>query len=249
MLNPALNRRTLTTRALVTCAGLVAIVAIPIAGVRAAQTTPLPLSGIVYDPTGAVLPQVVLTVEDEQQNKIQAGSSDGGGRFVMDPIAPGSYILVAELPGFKELRQTMDLRRAGDWQRAVTLQVGTLKETVSIRAQRLTASRPSAGTGAAPSPVRVGGNIKVPMKLANVNPVYPPTMREAGLEGQVPLEAIISRDGSVQSLRVLSAQVHPDFVRAATDAVQQWRYSPTLLNGAPVEVLMNVTLNFSLSEQ
>jgi TonB family protein len=249
MLNPAVNRRALTTRALMICAGLVAIVAVPIAGLRAAQTTPLPLTGVVYDPTGAVMPQVALTIEDEQQNKIQAGSTDGGGRFVMEAIAPGSYILVAELPGFRPLRQTMELRRAADWQRAITLQVGTLKETVSIQARRPTASRPSAGTGAAPSPVRVGGNIKAPMKLANVNPEYPPTMREAGLEGQVPLEAIISRDGSVQSLRVLSAQVHPDFVKAAVDAVQQWRYSPTLLNGAPVEVVMNVTLNFSLENQ
>ncbi len=149
----------------------------------------------------------------------------------------------------RSLRQPLELRHARDWERAITLQVGDVQETISIRAQRPTASRPSAGTSGAPKPVRVGGNIRPPMKLADVRPVYPTSMRETGQEGQVPLEAIISRDGSVQSLRVLSAQVHPDFVTSALDAVRQWQYSPTLLNGVPVEVVMNVTLNFSLSEQ
>jgi TonB family protein len=249
MLNPAINRRALSTRALVACAGLVAIVAIPIAVLRAAQTSPLPLTGVIYDGTGAVMPGVAVTVEDEQQNKLLSGSTDGGGRFTLDSVAPGKYVLVAELPGFKALRQPMDLRQAADWQRVATLQVGTLKETVSIRAPRPTKSRPSAGSGVGPSPVRVGGNIKAPTKTATANPVYPASMREAGLEGVVPLEAIISRDGTVQSVRVLSAQIHPDFVKAAIEAVQQWRYTPTLLNGVPVEVMMNVTLNFSLSDQ
>jgi protein TonB len=73
-------------------------------------------------------------------------------------------------------------------------------------------------------------------------------MREAGLEGVVPLEAIIGRDGTVQSLRVVSAQVHPDFARAAIDAVRQWRFDPTLLNGKPVEVVMNVSVEFALDD-
>ena len=73
-------------------------------------------------------------------------------------------------------------------------------------------------------------------------------MREAGLTGVVPIEAVIGKDGSVLAVRVLSAQVHPDFALAAADAVRQWRFEPTLLNGEPVEVVMNVTVTFSLSE-
>jgi protein TonB len=73
-------------------------------------------------------------------------------------------------------------------------------------------------------------------------------MRAAGREGVVPIEAIIGRDGTVSSVRVLSAQVHPDFAIAAVDAVRQWRFSPTLLNGAPVEVVMTVSVTFNLSD-
>ena len=73
-------------------------------------------------------------------------------------------------------------------------------------------------------------------------------MREAGREGVVPIEAIIGRDGTVASIRVLSAQVHPDFAIAAVDAVRQWRFTPTLLNGRPVEVVMTVSVTFNLSD-
>jgi protein TonB len=71
-------------------------------------------------------------------------------------------------------------------------------------------------------------------------------MREAGREGDVSLEAIIGTDGAVHSLRVLGAHVHPDFAIAASDAVRQWRFSPTLLNGEPIEVVMDVSIGFSL---
>jgi len=73
-------------------------------------------------------------------------------------------------------------------------------------------------------------------------------MRDAGLEGIVPIEAVIGPDGSVTSVRVVSAQVHPDFAIAAVDAVRQWRFTPTLLNGSPVEVVMTVTVQFGLSD-
>lgn len=73
-------------------------------------------------------------------------------------------------------------------------------------------------------------------------------MRAAGLEGRVALEAIIGRDGSVQSARVVSGLVHPDLAQAAIDAVRQWRFEPTTLNGTPVEVVMNVALTFELEK-
>ena len=59
-------------------------------------------------------------------------------------------------------------------------------------------------------------------------------------------EAVIGRDGSVASIRVLTAQEHPDFAVAAVDAVRQWVFTPTLLNGVPVEVVMTVSLTFDL---
>jgi protein TonB len=73
-------------------------------------------------------------------------------------------------------------------------------------------------------------------------------MSDAGREGEVPLEAVIGRDGIVQTVRVLSANVHPDFAIAAVDAVRQWRFDSTLLNGTPVDVVMRVTVSFTLSD-
>jgi protein TonB len=96
--------------------------------------------------------------------------------------------------------------------------------------------------------LRVGGNIRVPKKLNHVAPDYPQAMRDAGLEGVVPMEALIGKDGTVSSVRLLSAQVHPEFARAAEDAVRQWRFSPTLLNGEAVEVRMTVSVRFSLTD-
>jgi protein TonB len=73
-------------------------------------------------------------------------------------------------------------------------------------------------------------------------------MRDAGLEGVVPMEALIGLDGAVSSVRVLGAQVHPAFARAAEIAVRQWVFSPTLLNGVPVEVQMAVSVRFTLED-
>ena len=135
-----------------------------------------------------------------------------------------------------------------DWDQAVTLQVGPLRETIMITARRApgtgTPSR-AARTGA---PLRVGGNIRIPGKLHDVRPIYPQTMRDAGLEGIVPMEALVGRDGDVLSVRVLSAQVHPELAMAAVDAVRQWRFDSTLLNGERVEVVITVSVQFSLAD-
>jgi TonB family protein len=200
----------------------------------------------VYDATGAVLPQVELTLEDAQQGKWQA-TTGPAGRFEFPRVAPGQYVLEASLPGFRALRHEFELKNASDWDRAVTLQVGDVRETITVSERRVAASGPVPQPRGA-QPVRVGGNIRVPTKEYHVRPVYPPEMRDAGREGIVPIDAIIGRDGTVTSVRVLSAQVHPAFAIAAVDAVRQWRFSPTLLNGMPVDVVMTVSVRFNLSD-
>jgi protein TonB len=76
-------------------------------------------------------------------------------------------------------------------------------------------------------------------------PVYPPLARSARVQGAVLLQAIISREGTIEHLQVLSG--HPMLVQAAINAVRQWRYRPYVLNGEPVEVETQVTVNFVLS--
>ena len=186
--------------------------------------------------------EVVLVDKNEITSVV---ASNANGRFEFPAVAPGKYTLGINLAGFRALRQEFELRDARDWSRAVTLQVGDLRETITVRESRVAAPKPASPAGV-PQPVRVGGNIRAPLKTLDVRPVYPASMREAGLMGVVPIEAIIGRDGVVLSVRVLSAQIHPDFAIAAVDAVRQWRFTPTLLNGSPVEVVMTVSVRFDL---
>jgi TonB family protein len=246
MLNAHLDRRPLTRRAAAVTAALLLAITLPSAALRAVQATPTSLSGAVYDTTGAVIPGVQVTLEAVTQMKFQA-VSNASGRFSFANVQPGRYVLAASIAGFRELRQEFDLRAARDWDRAITLQVGVLRESITVSSTRTTPPA-AAAQPARPQPVRVGGNIRVPRKLVDVRPVYPASMREAGREGSVPLEAIIGQDGNVLSVRVVSADVHPDFAIAAADAVRQWKFSPTLLNGAPVEVVMTVKIDFKLDQ-
>lgn len=245
MLNPRLARSTPSSGLMLLVLAGLAAVTIPVAAIHFAQGGPAALSGIVYDPTGAVLPSVELALEDDRQNNWTA-TTDASGRFEFAPVQPGTYTIKAKLPGFKPLSESLTLQSPPDWTRAVTLQVGDLRETITVRESRPKAERRPPPAGA--TPVRVGGNIKPPMKLHHVSPVYPASMREAGIAGTVPLEARIDRSGNVASLRVLSAQVHPDLARAAMAAVEQWRFSPTLLNGQPVDVVMTVSIEFQLAD-
>lgn len=92
-------------------------------------------------------------------------------------------------------------------------------------------------------PFRVGGDVQKANLIHQVNPVYPALARQARVQGAVQLEAVISKEGTIESLRVISG--HPLLTEAALDAVRQWRYRPTLLNGDPVEVITNVIVTFT----
>lgn len=94
-------------------------------------------------------------------------------------------------------------------------------------------------------PVRVGGQIKEPKNLKRTNPVYPDIARQARVQGIVIMECVISPQGAVTSCKVLRGI--PLLDQAALDAVKQWQYTPTLLNGVPVPVIMTVTVNFKLN--
>jgi protein TonB len=97
---------------------------------------------------------------------------------------------------------------------------------------------------AAPTRVRVGGSVQQAMLINQIRPVYPPLARQARIQGTVRLQAIIDKSGNVVQLEIL--QGHPLLVQSALDAVRQWRYKPTLLNGEPVEVVTTVDVIFSL---
>ncbi len=98
---------------------------------------------------------------------------------------------------------------------------------------------------AAPQRVRVSQGVTQGLVIRRVQPTYPALARQARIQGSVLLQAEISKDGSIQNLRLISG--HPMLAPAAIEAVKQWKYKPYFLNGEPVEVETQITVNFSLS--
>ena len=109
------------------------------------------------------------------------------------------------------------------------------------------------GVGAAPPPpkpvqgrIRQGGNVQAAKLINKIQPAYPPLARQTRISGTVRLHAIIGKSGEVKQLEVMSG--HPLLVQAALDAVRQWKYQPTQLNGEAVEVDTTIDVIFSLNQ-
>lgn len=99
---------------------------------------------------------------------------------------------------------------------------------------------------AVPQRIKVGGNVQAAMLAKKVAPVYPDQAKSAGIQGSVTLDVVIAKDGTVES--VTPVEGHPLLVAAAVEAVQQWVYKTTLLNGQPIEVATTVTVPFELNQ-
>jgi TonB family protein len=98
------------------------------------------------------------------------------------------------------------------------------------------------GTSISFSRIRIGENVQTANLVRKTEPAYPEEARKAGITGQVRFTAIISRDGAIQNLELMSG--HPLLVDSARAAAESWRYKPTLLNNAPVEVVTTITVTF-----
>ena len=98
---------------------------------------------------------------------------------------------------------------------------------------------------ATPQRVRVSQGVTQGLLLRKIQPTYPPLARQARIQGSVLLQAEISKDGSIQNLRLISG--HPMLAPSAIEAVKQWKYKPYILNGEPVEVETQITVNFTLA--
>jgi protein TonB len=96
-----------------------------------------------------------------------------------------------------------------------------------------------------PERVKVSGGVTAGMLLVKVAPVYPVLARQARISGTVVLQAVIGKNGKIENLHAVSG--HPLLIQSAIDAVRQWRYKPYILDGQPVEVDTQVTVNFTLS--
>jgi TonB family protein len=119
------------------------------------------------------------------------------------------------------------------------------REGADLTAQSTSPPQADAGGPEEGAPVRVGGGIKEPRKLKHVSPAYPEIARQARVQGVVILECTIGPDGRITHVTVLRGI--PLLDAAAVEAVRQWVYAPTLVNGVPARVIMTVTVNFKLS--
>ena len=205
--------------------------------------------GKVYDGTGAVIPGVRVTItnlaNDPSRSDPQVHTTVTGdvGDFRFDALVPGDYSLRVESPGFVTyLKRRLEIKSSQTSRENITLSVGNMNESVTITAT----GQPKRSAGSVQR-IRVGGNVKAANLVSQVRPVYPESAQNAGVEGTVHLQGIISADGTLQGLRVVSSNDR-DLANAALEAVSQWRYQPTLLNNEPVQVLTEIDVEFKLSQ-
>lgn len=123
---------------------------------------------------------------------------------------------------------------------------GTVVDGLIASVREAAPPPPLARKPAASNPVRVGGNVAAANLVRRVQPVYPELAKTARVQGSVEFTATISKDGNIENLTLVRG--HPLLVKAAQDAVMQWKYRPTLLNGQPVEVITDIVVNFKLSQ-
>jgi protein TonB len=107
--------------------------------------------------------------------------------------------------------------------------------------------RPAAGQPTEPKDIRISPNVAETNLIRKIQPTYPAAAKQARVQGKVDLQVVISVEGIPVDISVMSSP-SDDLSQSALDAVRQWRYRPTLLNGAPVEVVTEVGVNYTLSQ-
>jgi beta-lactamase regulating signal transducer with metallopeptidase domain len=246
MLNSQLNRQPVGVKTRMAIAFAVLCLALPIAG--AAMQSGQTVSGTLRDTSGRVLAGATVRLSPVNTETVVQTTTDANGRFRFSAVAVGEHLLSARSAGFAPLRQVIQVGARDVIDLPLTLQVGTLQETITVTSGPAgsSASRVSGGYAqpAPPTctPSSTGGHIVPPTKLRDVRPRY--DERLAGVKGTVILDARIGIDGKVNNIEVFSG-VHPDLEDAAIAAVNQWEFSPTYLNCEPVEVRMLVSVTFA----
>jgi periplasmic protein TonB len=109
-----------------------------------------------------------------------------------------------------------------------------------------TAAKPLPPTPGKSAPVRVGGRVRPPKAVVQARPEYPPLARQARIQGQVQIDAVLDEQGNVIEMKVVSGP--PLLYQSALDALKKWKYEPTYLNDQPIAVQMVVTITFVLGE-
>lgn len=190
----------------------------------------------------------------ERATYIQAGIAAEDRALTYNPEFVDAMVYKNVLLRHQARDETDAARRAqliaeADTLRNRAMELNKARASVAVRSAGVAPPPPPppplGGEAPAPgAPVRVGGNIKPPAKVRDVRPEYPPIAQMSRLQGVVILETLIDPSGRVTEAKVLRSI--PLLDQAAVDAVLQWEFMPTLLNGVAVPVIMTVTVNFTL---
>ena len=249
MLNPKQNRGGLSRGAgLLTKIAAVCLL-LPLAALRLpGQNLSGKFTGTIFDISDATVPNATIVMTNHKANTVDMTVSDAEGNFVFKSLPAGEYEMKVLKPGFAVYRAPQVVLEPGrDFALNAKLQMGDLTESVDVKAE---GSAKSAVAQAAEKPntmrIRIGGNVEAARLITKVQPIYPASAKERGAQGSVLLHAIVSKDGRPLSMQVLNSQIDPELARAAVEAVSQWRYQPTLLNGEPVEIDTTIAVNFTL---
>lgn len=203
------------------------------------------LIGTVRDPSGAVVPGCRVSIRNSDGSTQQEAVSDAAGQYRFAGIPAGDYQVQVDASGFAPFKLAgVPVPGGSALQINANLSLGSMSEAVTVQGKK-SATAPAPQT--APQRIRVGGNVQPARLVRQQRPVYPAELQQLGVEGTVQLKAIISKEGVPISLQVVGSP-DPRLVPLALDAVGQWRYQPTLLNGEPVETATTIDVAFTLGQ-
>lgn len=200
-----------------------------------AWTPPL----ILYAPPRTTTPPMEIVTQKAFSSAMPVIRPVFRPHFIGPMNVPAKIALVGEAP--PAYSTGTGTASAGD----LLLPFGDVLSPIKPPAQMTQAAPKAIPPNTKPTTVRVSNGVQRAMLLREVKPPYPPLAKAARISGVVRLAAVIAKDGTIQKLQLLSGP--PLLVKAAMDAVQQWRYKPTMLNGEPVEVITEIEVNFILS--
>jgi TonB family protein len=248
MLNPSINRSRLSVKTKLLVPFLALCFLLPLAALRlSAQDRAGKTSGSIHDPSGAGIANATVVMSNHSANTIDMTTTDAEGKFIFAGLPAGRYELQVFKPGFQTYRQPdVSLDAGRDFTAVFTLEVGAITEHVMVVPERAEKPIVTGKTNGKPSRLGVGGTVEAAKLVSRVQPLYPESAKAAGVQGTVVLHAVIGMDGKPLSLRVMNSQIDPDLARSAVEAVSQWRYTPTLLNGEPIEIDTTVSVVYSL---
>jgi len=244
LLDSELNHKPIAaSRALLGTALAVALL-LPVAAMRAtAKNTLGTVSGTVHDPSGAVVPDAEVTLVNIQTQQKIVGQTGEDGAYRFPGVMAGRYRLEIDKAGFARARSAeLELQPSSGLHQDITIDVGPILQQVVVHGHKPVESAP---LPPAPSRIRVGGLVQAGHLISQQKPEYPSSLQKQGIEGTVVLRAVIGMKGEILALSPISGP-DPVLIKAAMDAVRQWRYQPTLLNGAPVEVATTIEVSFQL---